>query len=60
MRIAKDKEVGFTEKKIKEFCEVKHFIGRAIEQTHEFLNEEIQPILKKYEGIATFVAEVKL
>jgi adenylosuccinate lyase len=59
-RIAQDNEIGFTEKKIKDLCQVKHFIGRAIEQTHEFLNEEVQPVLKKYEEIATFVTEVKL
>jgi adenylosuccinate lyase len=60
VRIAEDKEIGLSSGQIKDLCQVKHFIGRAIEQTHEFLNEEIQPVLKKYEGIATFVAEVKL
>ncbi len=59
-RIVQDKEIGLTDGKIKELCNIKHFIGRSIEQTHEFLNDEVQPTLKKYEGIANFVAEVKL
>jgi adenylosuccinate lyase len=59
-RIAQDKEIGLSHAEIKELTDIKQFIGRAIEQTHEFLNEEVAPIIKKHKEIATFVAEINL
>lgn len=59
-RIIQDPEIGLSKNEINAFTDIKHFIGRAIEQTHEFLNEEVTPVIKKYKEIATFVAEIKL
>jgi adenylosuccinate lyase len=58
-RIAQDGEIGLSETEIGELTDVKNFIGRAIEQTHEFLNEEVAPLIKKHKEIATYIAEVK-
>ncbi len=57
-KIAKDPAIGLSAAKIKKLTNIKHFIGRAVEQTHEFLNEEVGPIIKKYKEIGTFVAEI--
>ena len=59
-RIVKDKEIGLSKAEINELTHIKHFIGRAIEQTHEFLNEEVTPILKKNKAIKPFTAEIQL
>lgn len=59
-KIAQDPEIGLSKAQIEDLMEIKHFIGRAIEQTHEFLNEEVAPVIKKYKEIAHFVAEIKL
>jgi adenylosuccinate lyase len=46
--ISQDSDFGLSEKEIFEIAKPENFIGRAIEQTHEFLNQEVDPILKKY------------
>ncbi|MBI2811587.1 MAG: adenylosuccinate lyase [Candidatus Melainabacteria bacterium] len=40
--------------------QIKRFLGRAIEQTHDFLNEEVGPVLKKYETIKNILVEISL
>jgi adenylosuccinate lyase len=59
-RIAADSEIGLSKAEIDGLTNIKHFIGRAIEQTHEFLNEEVAPVLKKHQDIANYTAEIKL
>src|ERR1700722_11884282 len=59
-RIAQDKEIGLSHDEIKKLTDIKQFIGRAIEQTQEFLNEEVSPVIQKYKEIATFVSEITL
>ena len=59
-RLAQDKEIGLTKAEIAELSHVKHFIGRAVEQTHEFLKEEVSPLLHKHKEISPFIAEIKL
>jgi adenylosuccinate lyase len=59
-RMSQDPEIGLSLVEINKLLDIRHFIGRAIEQTHDFLNEEVGPLIKKYQDIATFVAEIKL
>jgi adenylosuccinate lyase len=59
-RIAGDREIGLTTAEIHEQMLIKNFIGRAIEQTHEFLHNEVAPVLKKYQGISPYHSEIKL
>jgi len=59
-RIVQDPEIGLSKDEVEELIDIKHFIGRAIEQAHEFLNEEVAPVIKKHKEIANFVADIKL
>jgi adenylosuccinate lyase len=59
-QIAKDKKIGLSLAQIKEYSDVKHFIGRSIEQTQEFLKEEVAPILAQHKKIATYRADIPL
>jgi len=56
--ISQDKEIGLSKKEIEKLLQVKHFIGRSIEQTTEFLGQEVTPLLNKYRKLAPFAAEV--
>ena len=44
-RIAQDPAFGMTKEMIEEILEPKNFVGRAPEQTEEFIAEIVQPIL---------------
>lgn len=59
-RIAADPEIPLTAPEIQEQMDVKHFIGRAIEQTHEFLNDEVAPVINKHKDIGNYLSEIKL
>lgn len=59
-QIANDPAIGLSAQEIKELTHIKHFIGRSIEQTHEFLNDEVAPVIKKHKEIGTYLAEIKL
>lgn len=45
---AQDAEIGLSKEKIEALSKPELFIGRAVEQTHEFLTETVEPLLKKY------------
>lgn len=59
-RIAEDSAIGLSAAEIQEQMHLKHFIGRAIEQTQDFLNEEVGPILKKYQEIGIYLSEISV
>ncbi|MBS0653790.1 MAG: adenylosuccinate lyase [Verrucomicrobia bacterium] len=50
-RIAKDTAIGFTLQQIQELARPEHFIGRSVEQVHSFLNDEVAPVLHRYQEI---------
>lgn len=50
-RIAKDPLFKAVHSKLDTLVDPKLFIGRAKEQTEEFLEEEINPVLQKEEGL---------
>ncbi len=50
-RIANDTTIGFTLQQIQEFASPEHFIGRAVEQVHAFVNEEVVPVLHRHQEI---------
>lgn len=50
-RIANDTAIGLSLQQIQEFARPEHFIGRAVEQVHAFLNEEIAPVLHRHQEI---------
>ncbi len=58
--IAKDKEIGLTHAEIRELAHTKHFIGRSVEQTQEFLRDEVAPVLAQHQNIGTYHSEISL
>lgn len=59
-RIAQDAEIGLSEPEINALTDIQNFIGRSIEQTHEFLNAEVASVIQNHKEIATYVSEIKL
>lgn len=59
-RLAHDSDIGLSKAEIDELANPRHFIGRAIQQTHEFLKDEVAPVLHKHKEIGPFVADIKL
>lgn len=53
-RILGDASFDLTKDEIAELMKEEHFIGRASKQVEEFLHEEVQPLLKKYEHISSY------
>jgi adenylosuccinate lyase len=49
-RISKDEAFNLSDKEINKLLDPSLYIGRSVEQVEEFLSEEIDPILKKYNG----------
>ena len=49
-RIAADPRFGLTRREIDSLLDVRAFVGRAPEQTEEFLTEVVRPLLEKYSG----------
>lgn len=46
-RIAKDESFGLSLEKLYSIMDAKNFVGRSPEQTEEFINEVIKPILEE-------------
>lgn len=53
-RILADASFDLTREELNELMKEEHFIGRAAKQTEEFLHDEVQPLLKKYEHISSY------
>ena len=54
-RIAEDESFGLNEEEILKILNPEHLCGRAENQVTDFLNQEVTPVLKKYEGLITNV-----
>jgi len=50
-RISRDKHFGLSLAEIEKMTHAEHFIGRAPEQVEEFLCDQIDPLLKRYEKV---------
>ena len=59
-RIAADPAFGMTKEEIEALLEPKNFVGRAPEQTEEFLDEVVQPILDANRDILGMSAEINV
>lgn len=59
-RIAADPAFGMTKEEIEALLEPKNFVGRAPEQTEEFLKEVVQPILDANKDILGLTAEINV
>lgn len=59
-KIAQDKKIGMSEAEVREVADISHFVGRAAEQTYEFLDEEVAPLIKKNKSVSVEVAEIQV
>ena len=59
-RIAADPAFGMSKEEIEALLEPKNFVGRAPQQTEEFLAEVVQPILDSNKDILGMVAEINV
>ena len=59
-RIANDPAFGMTKEMIEELLEPKNFVGRAPQQTEEFINEVVQPVLTANSDVLGMVAEINV
>ena len=59
-RIAADDAFGVTLDELKSIISPEKYVGRAPQQTEEFLNEVVKPALEPYSSIATEQAEINV
>lgn len=59
-RIAADDAFGVTLDELKSIISPEKYVGRAPQQTEEFLNEVVKPALESYSSIATEQAEINV
>ncbi len=57
-RIAGDPAFGMTKEEIEAILEPKNFVGRAPEQTEEFINEVVKPVLEANKELLGMAAEI--
>lgn len=60
IRIANDDAFGVTLEELETILQPEKYTGRAKEQTEDFLNEYVQPILDKYKNIETDKPEINV
>lgn len=59
-RIAADSAFGVTREELDGIMKPENFVGRAPQQTQEFVDSEIQPILDKYSDLLGLDVEIKV
>lgn len=59
-RIAADKSFGMTIEELQSVMEPSNFVGRAPQQTQEFIEEYITPIIEKYSDLIGIEIEIKV
>ncbi len=59
-RIAGDPAFGLTKEEIEAILEPKNFVGRAPEQTEEFIAEVVTPVLEANKGLLDMTAEINV
>lgn len=59
-RIAADKEFGMNIEELEQLLKPADFVGRAPEQTEEFIENDIRPVLEKYAGLLGIKVDIKV
>jgi len=59
-KIASDPSFDLSKKELTSIMDVKNFIGCSIEQTHEFLNHDVNPILEQYKHLSPHLSSIYL
>ena len=58
--IANDPAFGLSRDEIMEIMQPENFVGRACEQTEEFLEQDVSPILEKYQALLGVAVEINV
>ncbi len=58
--LLKDEKFGLTEESLKEVLDIRKFVGRAPEQTEEFLEEYVRPVLEENAALLGLEAQVRV
>jgi len=59
-RIANDSSFGMSLPELEALMQPSLFVGRAPQQTEEFIRDEVRPVLKKYAGLLGLNVEIKV
>ncbi len=59
-RIAKDEAFGMNLEELKALLDPAAFVGRAPQQTEQFVNENVKPIIEKYNELLGVEVEIKV
>lgn len=59
-RIAADPAFGVSREELNRIVKPENFVGRAPQQTEEFLTECVEPVLQKYRGVSEEKAEISV
>jgi len=60
LRIAEDEAFGLTLDDIKDLLKPENYVGRAPEQTQEFIEDYIKPVIEKYKDRIGGEAELRV
>ncbi len=58
--IAQDPEIGLSASELQHLLASENFVGRSVEQTREFLTEEVLPLLKKHETVSAYQSNIEI
>lgn len=59
-RIAADEAFGITEEELENLLQPANFVGRAPEQTQEFIENDVNPVLEKYADLLGLQVDIKV
>ncbi len=59
-RLQKDPIFGVTLEELEEHLKPENYVGRAPQQTEDFLNDVVAPVLAEYENIAVEEVEINV
>ena len=59
-RIAADEAFGMTTEELEKLLQPANFVGRAPEQTQEFIEEDVRPVLEKYADLLGLEVDIKV
>ncbi len=55
-----DAEIGLTQKEVQALTKIELFTGRSVQQTQEFLKEQVEPVLKTYAKLSSSLPPIEI
>lgn len=59
-RISEDPSLGLSAADLADIIKLEYFTGMSAEQTHDFLNQEVNPILTQYKDIKPYIPSISV